>query len=99
MERLPFLPTTGGGGMADPTFSEVLLASLVYIAILAAALIIAGIVLLKLYGFLNPSPQRELDRLEQRLTMLESPLDRFFQTQGDFTEWAEIKRRDEQRDR
>ena len=87
MRTGPWLPATGGGGMAGVDVWEVILASLLYAAILAAGLIVAGIVVLWLYRRLNPGLGRDIDRLESRIAL-------YLQATGGFQEWASLKERE-----
>ena len=96
MRTGPWLPATGGGGMAGVDVWEVILASLLYAAILAAGLIVAGIVLLWLYRRLNLGLGRDIDRLNSRLDRLESRIGLYLQTTGGFQEWARLKEREEE---
>jgi len=91
------MPATGGGGMAGYGPSELLLGLVYWSLVLALGLIIAGIVLLWLYRRVAIADRDGAEETAARLASLESRIDLYLQTTGDYQRWAQLKERERER--
>ena len=71
MGRFPALPVAGGGGMAPLSWSELVVSWLFYTTLLAVALVVAGSIVVILFGLNRRNDARAIDALEARVAQLE----------------------------
>lgn len=74
MDRLHAFTIAGGGGMAPLSRSEWVVSWLFYTTLLAVALVVAGSVVVALFGLNRRTEARAIDDLEARVARLEAQI-------------------------